>query len=171
MAEEGIHTVLTFVELTTVHYDLHDPWGLLMAYVTLVPIAIAVGVMTLIMFRRDLRTAAVFAGLLFSECTNYILKKTIKESRPTIWIGLILAPIWFSFVELVLIPHVFPWIIDHPIGRYFYLRDSSCIENLLEFEYNNAMRVIRANQKSSATNATNAGHQQSKISANGQKNK
>jgi len=41
-----------------------------------------VGFCTLILFRRDLRTATFFVGILVNEVINYILKKTIKEARP-----------------------------------------------------------------------------------------
>ncbi|EGC31532.1 hypothetical protein DICPUDRAFT_39776 [Dictyostelium purpureum] len=215
---EEVHTALTFVELTTVHYQHDDPYGLLNAYITLVPIAIAIGVLTLILFRRDIRTVSILLGLLFSECTNYVLKKSIKEHRPTIWkelkkqsygmpsshsqfmfffavlmtlfylkkrirfgsslfpkvmlaslyflaaavaysrvhlyyhttkqviigssVGIILGFIWYNVIEKIFRPYLFPIIINHPIGKYFYIRDSSEIDDLLKFEYDNAMKQI-----------------------------
>ncbi|EGG20998.1 dolichyldiphosphatase 1 [Cavenderia fasciculata] len=217
---EDIHTALTFTDLTTVHYLHTDPYGLVNAYITLIPIAIAVGAITLFIFRRDLRTAAVFAGLVFSESVNYVLKKTIKENRPDAYDGLIkgkhsygmpsshsqfmfffstlvtlfiiknrinfkhstslltipflytvsamvaysryhlyyhtlkqvlfgslvgisLGPIWYFVIEFILVPYIFPIVINNPIGRYFYLRDTSSIHNLMEFEYTNATKEIQ----------------------------
>ncbi|EFA78404.1 dolichyldiphosphatase 1 [Heterostelium album PN500] len=246
-----LHTSLTFVELTTVHYSAEDPYGLLNAYITLTPLIIAVGAITLFVFRRDLRTAAVFGGLVLSESLNYVLKKSIKEHRPAFFsmyypytslnryyvemlsylflqyninindelrkqsygmpsshsqfmfffatlmtlflirrrikicqylrsviiiflyflaimvaysryhlyyhtakqvifgsiVGMILAPIYFCLVEFIFVPHIFPLLINSSIGRYFYLRDTSSIENLMEFEYNNAMRETQKKTK------------------------
>eukprot|EP01132_Coremiostelium_polycephalum_P006812 gene6812-8451_t len=225
---EDVHTVFTFIELTTVHYKSDDPYGWIMAYITLIPIAIAIGVITLIIFKRDLRTVSIFLGLLFSETCNYILKKSIKEHRPTVWkelkkqsygmpsshsqfmfffavlmtlfflkkriklrsnnlpklilvflfflaatvaysrvhlfyhtskqvffgsmTGIILGFIWFAIVEKIFKPYFFPLITEHPIGKYFYLRDSSDIDNLMEFEYENAIRAIKRSQKEQNTN-------------------
>ncbi|KYQ92480.1 dolichyldiphosphatase 1 [Tieghemostelium lacteum] len=223
--EEDLHTALTFLELTTVHYKNDDPYGWINAYITLIPIAIAIGVLTLILFKREVRTIAVFMGLLFSETCNYILKKSIKENRPSYWkelkkqsygmpsshsqfmfffavlmtlfilkhririknrliqlaliiglyvlalfvaysrvhlfyhttkqvvfgsfTGIILGAFWFVVVENILRPYIFPFFINHPIGKFFYLRDSSDIENLLEFEYYN---VINAQSKKNNKN-------------------
>ncbi|EAL70188.1 hypothetical protein ACTFIW_003942 [Dictyostelium discoideum] len=221
--EQEVYTALTFVELTTVHYQHDDPFGLFNAYVTLIPIAIAIGVITLILFRRDVRTISIFLGLLFSECTNYVLKKSIKEHRPTMWkelrkqsygmpsshsqfmfffavlmtlfylkkrirfgskilpiisvtflfflaagvaysrvhlyyhtakqvfcgsfIGICLGFIWYGVIEYIFRPYLFPIIINHPIGKYFYLRDSSEIEDLLNFEYTNVMNKVKTINK------------------------
>ncbi|KAF2072017.1 hypothetical protein CYY_006680 [Polysphondylium violaceum] len=222
--DEQVYTALTFVELTTVHYHHEDPFGLLNAYITLIPIGIAIGVLTLVMFRRDVRTISILLGLFMSEATNYVLKKSIKEHRPQMWkelrgkqsygmpsshsqfmfffatlmtlfylrkkinfksqklplisliglyilaasvaysrvhlyyhtskqvffgsmVGLILGFIWYNVIEKLFRPYLFPLIINHPIGKYFYLRDTSSIDNLLKFEYTNAMRAIELNSK------------------------
>ncbi len=81
---EDVHTAFEVLELTTVHYRPGDPLALVLAYITLLPLAILVGLATLILFRRDFRTITIFVGILLNESINYALKKTIKEARPSI---------------------------------------------------------------------------------------
>jgi len=59
-----------------------DLFGKLLAYSSLLPLAILVGFVTLILFRRDLHTITFFIGLLFNEFVNYVLKHIIKQPRP-----------------------------------------------------------------------------------------
>lgn len=80
--DDEVHGALEVLELTTVHYHSGDPFSVIFAYITLTPLIILVALVTLLLFRRDLRTATIFGGLLINECLNYVLKKTIKESRP-----------------------------------------------------------------------------------------
>jgi hypothetical protein len=81
-SSDEVHGALEVLELTTVHYRPGDPFSVILAYTTLTPLIILVALITLLLFRRDLRTATLFSGLLLNECLNYVLKKTIKEARP-----------------------------------------------------------------------------------------
>ncbi|CAL8071922.1 unnamed protein product [Calicophoron daubneyi] len=47
------------------------------------PIFIAIGLSTLVLFRRDLFTICQFIGLLINELTNIVLKRFLKHPRPT----------------------------------------------------------------------------------------
>jgi hypothetical protein len=84
MSEDEPHGALDVLELTTVHYYPHDPFSVVFAYTTLTPLIILVSLATLLLFRRDLRTATLFGGLLINECLNYVLKKTFKQARPAL---------------------------------------------------------------------------------------
>uniref|UniRef100_A0A0K8TNR3 Dolichyldiphosphatase n=1 Tax=Tabanus bromius TaxID=304241 RepID=A0A0K8TNR3_TABBR len=70
------------ITLTFVEYPKGDIIGHFLAWVSLAPIAIGVGFVTLILFRRDLHTISFFLGTLINEITNLILKYWIKEPRP-----------------------------------------------------------------------------------------
>ncbi|GAM26010.1 hypothetical protein SAMD00019534_091850, partial [Acytostelium subglobosum LB1] len=229
--EANVHVALTHLELTTVHYDMNDPQGLIWAYITLIPLIIVVSVATLVIFKRDLRTGSLLGGLLVSEAINYVLKKSIKEGRPThiqqlrkksygmpsdhaqfmfffallvtmfmvknktkickhikrvlivvlftlalavaysrvhlgyhtdrqvaygSVIGMTLAMIWYGVTEYIFVPFIFPLLADSPIGRYFYLRDTTLIPNLMQFEYNNSLKEIsRLKQQGSSSQSPN----------------
>lgn len=101
-----VHSSLAVLELTTVHYTHGDPLALVLAYpfdttffplptflqahyhlilynyITLSPLIIVVSFVTLVLFKRDLRTATFFLGILVNEVINNFLKKHIKEARP-----------------------------------------------------------------------------------------
>lgn len=68
--------------LTHVEYPEGDRIGQLLAISSLTPIAIIVGFITLILFRRDLHTIMFFVGALLNEAINLIMKKIIAEPRP-----------------------------------------------------------------------------------------
>lgn len=68
--------------LTHVEYPEGDRLGQLLAISSLTPIAIIVGFITLILFRRDLHTIMFFVGALLNEAINLIMKKIIAEPRP-----------------------------------------------------------------------------------------
>ena len=74
---------LASIDLTHVQFSPNDPWGLLMAYASLIPIALLVSYTTLIAFRRDVATIGMLAGQLSNEAVNYVLKKVVKQARPT----------------------------------------------------------------------------------------
>ena len=80
--DDEVHGALDVLELTTVHYRPGDPFSVIFAYTTLTPLIILVALVTLLLFRRDLRTGLIFSGLLVNEVFNYVLKKIIKEARP-----------------------------------------------------------------------------------------
>ncbi|XP_066975722.1 dolichyldiphosphatase 1-like isoform X1 [Macrobrachium rosenbergii] len=68
--------------LTHVEYPEGDRIGQLLAISSLTPLAIIVGFVTLILFRRDLHTIVFFAGALLNEAVNLVMKRIIAEPRP-----------------------------------------------------------------------------------------
>ncbi len=68
--------------LTYVMYNPQDPYGELVAIITLAPIFIVVMYATLIVMRRDIDTILIFLGQLMSVAINVLVKKMIKEPRP-----------------------------------------------------------------------------------------
>lgn len=67
---------------TCVFYRSGDPFGEVVALVSLTPIFLMVVYATLLASRRDLATAALLVGQLLNELLNHALKKHIKEARP-----------------------------------------------------------------------------------------
>ncbi|KAL8259674.1 hypothetical protein R6Q59_027627 [Mikania micrantha] len=57
-------------------------------------------------------------------------------------LGIVLGGVWFWVVNSR-IKHVFLAIEESSIGRWFYIKDTSHIPNLLEFEYQNARAARR----------------------------
>ncbi|KAJ3162714.1 Dolichyldiphosphatase 1 [Geranomyces michiganensis] len=78
---------LASVSLTHVQFDPSDPIGMLMAYVSLVPLALIISYVTLIAFRRDLATCLMLLGQLTNEGVNFIAKRIVREARPTEYLG------------------------------------------------------------------------------------
>ncbi|XP_011689182.1 PREDICTED: dolichyldiphosphatase 1-like isoform X1 [Wasmannia auropunctata] len=70
------------LSLTLVEYPRGDVFGLFFAVISQMPLAIIVGFVTLVLFRRDLHTIAFAIGLAINECINYVLKHTIRQPRP-----------------------------------------------------------------------------------------
>ncbi|XP_022667917.1 dolichyldiphosphatase 1-like isoform X1 [Varroa jacobsoni] len=68
--------------LTHVQYPKGDSLGKLLAFISLSPLGIAVCMLTLILFRRDLHTITFSSGILLNEVMNYTLKHLIREPRP-----------------------------------------------------------------------------------------
>ncbi|XP_064027319.1 dolichyldiphosphatase 1 isoform X2 [Pogoniulus pusillus] len=68
--------------LTHVEYPAGDFSGQLLAYVSLGPIFIIVGFVTLIIFKRELHTISFLGGLAFNEGINWLIKNVIREPRP-----------------------------------------------------------------------------------------
>ncbi|XP_014664444.1 PREDICTED: dolichyldiphosphatase 1-like isoform X2 [Priapulus caudatus] len=60
-----------------------DIIGFLLAWICLLPLALLVGFVTLILFRRDLHTLSFFVGQLCCEVVGFVLKNIIQESRPS----------------------------------------------------------------------------------------
>lgn len=52
-------------------------------------------------------------------------------------VGLVLGAGWFWIVNTMLVEY-FPAVEESAIGRFFYIKDSSHIPNVLKFEYDNA---------------------------------
>ncbi|EZA49599.1 Dolichyldiphosphatase, partial [Ooceraea biroi] len=59
-----------------------DFFGELLAVLSLAPFIIIIGFVTLILFRRDLHTITFFSGALINYLINFVLKHTIRQSRP-----------------------------------------------------------------------------------------
>uniref|UniRef100_A0A8C5CTI0 Dolichyldiphosphatase n=1 Tax=Gadus morhua TaxID=8049 RepID=A0A8C5CTI0_GADMO len=70
------------ISLTHVEFPKDDLTGHVLAYISLFPIAVLVGFVTLIMFKRELHTISFFGGLILNEVVNWLLKHIIKEPRP-----------------------------------------------------------------------------------------
>ena len=60
-------------------------------------------------------------------------------------LGLILGLVWFLIVNVVLV-HTFPILEDLSICRYFYIRDSTHIPDVMRFEYENC-RAARKSEE------------------------
>ncbi|XP_059162604.1 dolichyldiphosphatase 1-like [Physella acuta] len=70
------------LSLTYVEYPKDDFIGFVLAWFSMLPFILIVSFITLIVLRRDLHTAAFFAGLVISEGINFIVKHIIREPRP-----------------------------------------------------------------------------------------
>ncbi|XP_043914190.1 dolichyldiphosphatase 1 [Protopterus annectens] len=70
------------VSLTHVEYPTDDLTGKLLAWLSLGPIFILVGFVTLIVFKRELHTISFLGGLLLNEGVNWFIKNIIREQRP-----------------------------------------------------------------------------------------
>ncbi|XP_039516998.1 dolichyldiphosphatase 1 [Rhinichthys klamathensis goyatoka] len=70
------------ISLTHVEYPAGDLTGQVLACMSLLPIAILVGFVTLIVFKRELHTISFFGGLIMNEGLNWLLKHIIREPRP-----------------------------------------------------------------------------------------
>ncbi|XP_056587994.1 dolichyldiphosphatase 1 [Triplophysa dalaica] len=70
------------ISLTHVQYPADDLTGQVLAYTSLLPIAILVGFVTLIVFKRELHTISFFGGLVMNEGLNWLLKHIVQEPRP-----------------------------------------------------------------------------------------
>lgn len=64
-------------------------------------------------------------------------------------LGLVLGLLWFWVVNSVLIDF-FPMIEESAFARYFYIKDSSHIPNVLKFEYENAKAARKRLSKEAA---------------------
>jgi len=74
---------LASLSLTHVHYDPNDPLSLLCAYLSLVPQGLIIVYVTLVWAHRELEIVLMLGGQLFCEGINWILKRLIKETRPS----------------------------------------------------------------------------------------
>ncbi|OAQ32909.1 PAP2-domain-containing protein [Linnemannia elongata AG-77] len=81
------HHTLTSLSITHVQFAQDDILSKLFAYVTLSPLAILCGYVAVIITSRDLKPAVMFAGQLANELVNLILKRLVKQARPTEYLG------------------------------------------------------------------------------------
>lgn len=70
------------VQLTYVWYHHGDLFSHLLAYTSLLPIAVCVAVATLFWSRRDLQTFFLGCGCIVCEVVNVVLKRVIRQPRP-----------------------------------------------------------------------------------------
>uniref|UniRef100_A0A3B4ZDY2 Dolichyldiphosphatase n=1 Tax=Stegastes partitus TaxID=144197 RepID=A0A3B4ZDY2_9TELE len=70
------------ISLTHVEFPEDDLTGQVLAYISLLPIAVLVGFVTLIVFKRELHTISFFGGLILNEGVNWLLKNILREPRP-----------------------------------------------------------------------------------------
>ncbi|XP_016404103.1 dolichyldiphosphatase 1-like [Sinocyclocheilus rhinocerous] len=70
------------ISLTHVEYPAGDLTGQVLACMSLLPIAILVGFVTLVVFKRELHTISFFGGLIMNEGLNWLLKHILQEPRP-----------------------------------------------------------------------------------------
>jgi dolichyldiphosphatase len=77
------HHTLTSLSITHVQFAQDDILSKLFAYVTLSPLAILCGYVGVIITSRDLKPAVMLAGQLANELVNLILKRLVKQARPT----------------------------------------------------------------------------------------
>uniref|UniRef100_A0A3Q3ISC7 Dolichyldiphosphatase n=1 Tax=Monopterus albus TaxID=43700 RepID=A0A3Q3ISC7_MONAL len=70
------------ISLTHVEFPEDDLTGRMLAYISLLPIAIIVGFVTLIVFKRELHTISFFGGVILNEGVNWVLKHILREPRP-----------------------------------------------------------------------------------------
>ncbi|KAF9569542.1 Dolichyldiphosphatase 1 [Mortierella alpina] len=81
------HHTLTSLSLTHVQFAQGDLVSQFFAYVTLSPIALVCSYVAIIITSRDMKPAVMFAGQLANEIVNQILKRLVKEARPTEYLG------------------------------------------------------------------------------------
>ncbi|KAF8923814.1 PAP2 domain protein [Dissophora ornata] len=80
-------TILTSLSLTHVQYVGRDIYSKVFAHLTLSPLAITCGYIAVILTTRDLTVILMLAGQFINECINYILKRMLKQGRPTDYLG------------------------------------------------------------------------------------
>ena len=74
---------LASLSLTHVHYDANDPISYACAYLALVPQGLMIVYIALIWSTREIEILLMFAGQMGCEALNFLMKRWIKEERPT----------------------------------------------------------------------------------------
>jgi dolichyldiphosphatase len=74
---------LTSLSLTHVRFVGDDIYSKIFAFITLSPFGITCGYIAVILATRDLSIVLMLAGQFLNECVNYVLKRVIKQERPT----------------------------------------------------------------------------------------
>ncbi|KHN48317.1 Dolichyldiphosphatase 1 [Glycine soja] len=80
----------------------------------------------------------------------YVGYHTLAQVFAGTALGVFLGAVWFWVVNSVLYPY-FPVIEESAFGRWFYVKDTSHIPNVLKFEYDMARaerRKLASNSKS-----------------------
>ncbi|KAF9211774.1 hypothetical protein BGZ59_007611, partial [Podila verticillata] len=81
------HHTLTSLSITHVQFVQNDILSKLLAYVTLSPLAILCGYVGAILTGRDLKAVVMLGGQLLNEVVNQMLKRLVKQARPTEYLG------------------------------------------------------------------------------------
>lgn len=77
------HHTLTSLSLTHVQFSDDDLVSKIFAHLTLSPLAITCGYIAVILTTRDLTPILMLAGQALNECVNFVLKRLVKQARPT----------------------------------------------------------------------------------------
>ena len=75
--------LLASLSLTHVHYNPDDIISYVCAYLALVPQALVITYAALIWSTREIEILLMFAGQMGCEGMNWLLKRWIKEDRPS----------------------------------------------------------------------------------------
>ncbi|KAF9209536.1 hypothetical protein BGZ59_010078 [Podila verticillata] len=81
------HHTLTSLSLTHVQFSDDDLVSKIFAHLTLSPLAITCGYIAVILTTRDLTPILMLAGQALNECVNFVLKRFVKQARPTEYLG------------------------------------------------------------------------------------
>ncbi|KAF9914777.1 hypothetical protein BX616_007575 [Lobosporangium transversale] len=81
------HHTLTSLSLTHVQFSGDDIYSKIFAHLTLSPLAIICGYIAVVLTTRDLTVVTMFAGQLLNEGINFVLKRLVKQARPTEYLG------------------------------------------------------------------------------------
>ncbi|GJJ75188.1 dolichyldiphosphatase [Entomortierella parvispora] len=81
------HHTLTSLSLTHVQFSDTDIYSKIFAHLTLSPLAITCGIIATVLTTRDLTVILMLIGQLLNECTNFVLKRLVKQARPTEYLG------------------------------------------------------------------------------------
>lgn len=76
------HHTLTSLSLTHVLHG-SDIYSKIFAHLTLSPLAITCSYVAVMLTTRDLTVILMLAGQLLNECVNFVLKRLVKQARPT----------------------------------------------------------------------------------------
>ncbi|KAF8943756.1 hypothetical protein BGZ47_005080 [Haplosporangium gracile] len=80
------HHTLTSLSLTHVLHG-SDIYSKIFAHLTLSPLAITCSYVAVMLTTRDLTVILMLAGQLLNECVNFVLKRLVKQARPTEYLG------------------------------------------------------------------------------------
>ncbi|KXT06733.1 hypothetical protein AC578_8510 [Pseudocercospora eumusae] len=78
---------LKSLSLTHVSYNPNDPISWISAHLALVPQALVISYISLIWATREIEILLMFTGQMACEALNWILKRYIREERPTQMLG------------------------------------------------------------------------------------
>lgn len=93
---------LASLSLTHVRYDPRDIVSYISAHLALVPQALVIAYVSLIWGTREIEILLMFAGQMGCEAFNWLLKRYIKEERPTrMFIPLYIMPMFSGVVLCV----------------------------------------------------------------------